>query len=223
MTGKDETISEVDWESLKGWEKLSGPEKVSVKREHTALGGTLERLGKDWIAVGTHLKELRSILARHGIFDRYVKLRPYGLSRATVNRRIRLAEKARRALRPDLLQFALLNGLDRIDVEAVKVIPPPKTSNPKEMTKYLKAVSERTASIVNDPEIMKRECINFIRLRWERLPEDWTGAKKSSWMKSVCGMAMTLIGVSSEQSIAPVAIPIDAFRKSGRPATREVA
>lgn len=211
MTRKGEPGA-VKLESLKGWDTLVSSERAALVREHAALTAGVERLGKAWIEVGQHLKAIRDVLEPHRMFDAYLKLTPFGLSRATAYRRIKIAEKAKRVLQPNLFNFALLNGLDRVNVDTVKVIPPPKSSDPKVMREYLKSVSGKEMTAASDPEVMKKECINVIRSRYDRLPSDWTGRKRSDWIRSVCGMAMALIGVSGEQRIAPEAIPIDWIR-----------
>lgn len=218
-TNKTGPIAEVSLETLKGWEKLTTAERNSAKQGHVKLVADTERLGKDWIAVGEDLIHQSDIFEPHRMFDAYLKLLPFGLSRASAYRRMRVARKARKSLRPDLFQFALLNGLDRIDVEAVKVIPPPKAgSKPAEIKHYLKAVSERKPdSIEDDPEVMKKEVVNFFRLKFEKLPKGMTGKQRFAWATDCCGMEMTVAGASSEQRVEPVAIPIDFFRQRGRP------
>lgn len=200
------TTDSMDFEKLKGWASLPSVEKQAVKKEHMALSTGMERLGKAWIEVGEHLRALRDVLEPHHMFDAYLKLSPFGLSRATAYRRIRVAEKARRYLKPDLFRFALLSGLDKVNVEAVKVIPPPKSGSPKEMREYLKVVSSNPKAAF-DPEVMKKECVNFVRTRYEKLPADWNSRKKADWMRSVCGMEMALMGASGEQKIEVEAIP----------------
>jgi len=206
------TANPMAFEKLKGWDSLAQSEKAAIKKEHTALTDGMERLGKAWIEVGERLKALRDVLEPHGMFDSYLKLSPFGLSRSTAYRRIRVAEKARRYLKPDLFRFALLSGLDKVNVETIKIVPPPKSSDPKVMREYLRTVSGHP-KVAFDAEVMKKECVNFIRTRWEKLPAEWAGRKKSDWMRSLCGMAMNVAGVSGEQKIEVEAIPIDWGRR----------
>lgn len=218
-TSKTGPTQEASLDLLKGWEKLTAAEKNSARQGHAKLVSDTERLGKDWIAVGEDLLHQRDIFEPHRMFDAYLKLLPFGLSRASAYRRIRVAEKAKRALRPDLFQFALLNGLDRVDVEAIKVIPPPKPeSKPAEIKHYLKSVSRRNlVSPEEEPEVAKKEVVNFFRLKFEKLPKGMTPKQRFAWATDCCGMEMTVAGASSEQKVEPVAIPIDFFRQRGRP------
>lgn len=207
------TANPMDFEKLKGWESLSTIEKTTVKKEHNALSTTVERLGKDWIEVGARLKALRDVMEPHRMFDAYLKMAPFGFKRATAYRRIRNAEKARRSLTPDLFRYALMSGLDNVNIDAVKVIPPPKSNNPKEMHAYLKQVSGKE-TVAHNPEVMQKECANFVRSRWEKLPAEWSHKKKSDWMRTHCGICMGFIGVSGEQKVIAEAIPIDWVRGS---------
>lgn len=232
----------LDFSQLKGWAALATSERNAVTREHAALTGSIERLGKSWIEVGTHLKTIRDVLEPHGMFGRYLKLSPFGLSRATAYRRIKVAEKARRYLNPNLFRFALLSGLDNISVESIKAVPPPASQEPAAMRQYLKSVSGKerngrknagthtsaalgysAGSIANrneesipfDPEIMKKECINFARSRYEKLPLAWPSRQRGEWARSLCGMILTMAGMGSERRVPPEAIPIDWMGKVG--------
>ena len=64
-------------------------------------------------------------------------------------------------------------------------------------------------------DVLLKECINFVRSRFQRLPHSQKA--KAAFIESLMGMMLATFGISSKASYGPVAVP-DHFRAvRGRP------
>jgi hypothetical protein len=205
---------------LKGWESLIAQDQQVIRKETAALAESIFEAGKSRLKIGEHLTKLRDILEPKRMFVKY--LNTLHFSRATAYRFIDTYLAAKTILPSPVMQVALMRGTDTINARLVKAFPPPKSTDVAVISTYLDKIAkkERGQSVETDedqlPELYKRECFNFIRTRWARLPETMSRRQKTAWMNDLRGMTMTLQGVSS-LTLEASAIPDDYVRPRGRP------
>ena len=118
---------------------------------------------------------------------------------------------------PDLvLRTAIARGYDVIDMTIIEKLPPPKTQDRTKIVKYLERIEEarrNERSTSQDPELqydaetLMREALNFVSMRFGRLPED--KKIRTRWVGRLIGMMLSELGSTEEQAFAPVNIPDD--------------
>ncbi len=113
----------------------------------------------------------------------------------------------------------MLRGTDSINLKLVEATPPPKTTNVVTINEYLDSLQKRSVSDgeSSNPEMMKKECYNFVRSRFHRV----TNRAKAQWMRSLISILYAEMGVSGVQNSEPSAVPEGYRSTRGRP--RKVA
>lgn len=214
MTTKNlslEKVRSVEVESMRGWDRLRPAEQQVVRKESDALLRTPMDAGRARLAIGEHLARLRDVLEPRKMFERYLKsegLSIFKISRATAYRYINTYEAARTILPAPIMQVALMRPNDSLDLEMVRAHPAPRTTSRERIDEYLDSVSRRPrGEAEEDPETLQKECINFIRTRWNRLPSGMSKRQRNAWMDELRAMTLTLQGVSGPITIEASAIP----------------
>lgn len=216
----------VDVELMRGWDALKPTEQAAVRRETDCLLEAFSGLVQDKIRIGEHLSRLRDVLEPKKLFERYLKadgLRTLRISRATAYRHIANYRESKTINRP-YVQLALMRGDKIADHAMIVAHAPAKTRTIEDVGKHLDTAlraGKHTFSDDEQAEILMRECYNYIRNRFERLPDS---QNRGHWMRELCGMQLTLLGVGTQQQLGPVAVP-DNFKAApvGRPRTRKHA
>lgn len=212
-----EQIAQLKFDRLSGWKSLTTHDQQAIKTETKALADSIFEAGKSRLKIGEHLTKVRDILEPKRMFTSYLKSLQF--SRATAYRFIETYEAAKTILPSPVLQVALMRGTDAINARVVKALPPPKSADLQTINAYLDKISRveqgKDEEDSNDPELLKRECFNFVRTRVARL--DMTGRAKVAWMRSLAGMMVGLLGVSNSLEISPSAAPDGYVRPRGRP------
>lgn len=212
-----------DPETLQGWDKLNDDEKTVVKTETTELSEAVIQMGRSRLGIGQHLLMLREILEPKRMFVAYIK--NFRFSRATAYRYIDQYKGVSEKLPTPIMDIAIAKGYQNISSKAVAEILPPKTENEDKIIEYLDAVEKMKKPVPQEksynPDSLMKECFNFVHLRFQRLPK--SGRTRSAWMRMFTGMLLTELGVSSDQSISPVAIPTEYRTQPGRPKLKKAA
>lgn len=209
-------------EELNGWNSLISQDQQTIRRETQLLIESVYEVGKSRLKIGEHLSKVRDILEPKRMFMKYLKTLRF--SRATAYRFIDTYTAARTILPSPVMQVALMKGTDSINPRLVKAFPPPKSTDVKVISNYIDKISQKArgereqSSDENEmAETMKRECFNFIRTRWQRLPEGMSKREKNAWMNDLRGMTMTLQGIANQLTIEAQAIPDGYVVPRGRP------
>lgn len=222
-----ERIPHIQLDTLKGWETLISQDQQTIQKETRLLAESILDAGKSRLKIGEHLAKIRDILEPKRMFTKFLQASPFR-SRATAYRYIDTYMGARTILPSPVMQVALMRGTDTINARLVKAFPPPKSNDITVINTYLDKIAKKERG-KKEPderllaETMKKECFNFIRTRWERLPETMTKREKTVWMNDLRGMTMTLQGVSNTLTIEASAIPSHYVRPRGRPRLKELA
>lgn len=220
---RNRRIPALTLELLPGWNKLEEFEQTTVRSESRALGEALDTAGNSLLAVGEHLVRLREVLGarhHHGMWEKMVKMRPYGLSRATINRRIRNYELARTILPKPVMQMAMMRGMDTINAKMVASIPPPKVLDHGRIGKYLDRIQQpgKIALVESSPEDELRRTYNAVRLAYQKIGN----RARLGFLRSLIGMLMTLGGLEA-QTFEPMPVPEDFVIPRGRPSLKKAA
>lgn len=209
--------------ALDGWDSLEKEEQDVVTAETSALDKALRDEGNARIAVGEHLYNIREVLEPKRVWNKFL-LSITRFSRATAYRYISVYTAAKNLLPEPVMQAAMLRGMNRIDLDAVRELPPPRSSNVTVINEYLNELSNRPSAPreeTYDPNLLKRECLNFVKLRYDRIPA--VGRSRSAWLTSLIGMMLTQHGITQPTTITPVPIPESFKVARGRPAQKAAA
>lgn len=226
-TTSPERAPHIQLELLKGWEKLIPHDQQIIRKETSALSESIYDVGKARLCIGEHLAKVRDILEPKKMFVKY--LDTLGFSRATAYRFMDNYLMARTILPTPVMQVALMRGSDTINARLVKAFPPPKSNDVGVINDYLDVIEQKergeppAGSDDQIAESYKRECLNFIRVRWSRLPASMNKRAKTAWMNDLRGMTLTLQGISNPLTIEASAIPEGYVRPRGRPRAEKKA
>lgn len=207
--------------SIRGWDKLKTAEQDIVRRETRELQQTIQDAGKLRLAIGEHLSKVRDVLGaknHKGMWERWLKTRPFGISRTVAHRYIQNYEVARTIFPKPIMEVALMRETDLIDRSLVAVNPPPKTRDKEKIIEYLDSLHKprKAIDLAGDPEVMKREVYQYWKIRYDRLPSHHK--TRAAWNRSLWGMMATTMGVGGEFGVTPIAVPDDFKpRPRGRP------
>lgn len=222
-----ERIPHIQLETLSGWDSLISQDQQTIQKETKLLVESIYEAGKSRLKIGEHLTKVRDILEPKRMFMKYLKTLRF--SRSTAYRFMDTFIGAKTILPSPIMQVALMRGTDSINARLVKAFPPPKSNDVKVISTYLDNIAKKERNRRDKPdesklaEIMKKECFNFIRTRWERLPDSMTKRDKTAWMNDLRGMTMTLQGVSNTLTIEATAIPSNYVVPRGRPRLKDKA
>lgn len=234
-----------EFNKIKGWDGLNNEEQKLVVTEGQQLAVALLQFGHSRIAIGEHLTKLRSILEPHNMFERFLK--NFHFSKRTAYRYIAGFENAKAMLPENVVKVALSRGYAIIGdtqtkplgiyTDAVAKLPPPTNPTVDQASTWLdqveqvrkKARSEGTTSIVTsitsavpqNPDVLLKECYRFINVRYKKLPINHKS--RAAWVRSLVGMLLADLGVSGQQSFAPMAIPEEFRAHRGRPREEQAA
>jgi hypothetical protein len=217
----------VQLELLRGWDKLIPHDQQIIQKETQALTVSIYEVGKARLRIGEHLTRVRDILEPKKMFVKY--LDTLGFARATAYRFMDNYLMARTILPTPIMQVALMRGSDTINARLVKAFPPPKSNDVGVINDYLDVIEQKergeppAGSDDQIAESYKRECLNFIRVRWSRLPASMNKRAKTAWMNDLRGMTLTLQGISNPLTIEASAIPEGYVRPRGRPRAEKKA
>lgn len=210
-------------EAFVGWGKLQPKEQQTVRRETENVTEALMQEGQSKIAIGESLATLRAILQPQHMWLALLKGQ-FHMSRATAYRYIDEYQKVAKALPRNVLAVAKQRGF-KIKAKAMAKNPPPVTSDVSQIVHYLEKL-ERPV-VVNPPktedtDMLLRECVNFVRTRFQRLPNNHR--TKATFITSLIGMLLSTFGISSQVAYSPMAVP-DHFKPKpvGRPALERAA
>jgi hypothetical protein len=214
-----ESNPSVNLDTTKGWNKLKESEQKVVRDETKALTEALNLKTESELEVGRHLTELRKILEPKRMFISHLDTN-FGMSRATAYRYMELYTVTKKKLPKPVLEVAMRRGYRPVQLKIIENNPPPKTSDPIVIGKYLDKIERMPREVKpeatpHNPDTLLKECINFASSRFDKLPRN--SKTRIAWVRSLIGMLMTKFGLGTEQPFEPLAIP-DTFRHSrGRP------
>ena len=204
------SVVSTDW-----WSVLTSSEQRTMLLETQALTEEMVKFGMSRLAIGEHLLNIRSVLEPKRKFVSFLKTQ-CRFSKATAYRYIETYMRVRDNV-PDLvLRTAIARGYDVIDMTIIEKLPPPKTQDRTKIVKYLERIEEarrNERSTSQDPELqydaetLMREALNFVSMRFGRLPED--KKIRTRWVGRLIGMMLSELGSTEEQAFAPVNIPDD--------------
>lgn len=220
-------VPKISLETLPGWETLIAEDQRAIRNEDRLLTEDLYELGKRRLSLGKRLLNIQIIMKKKKIWTNYIKAR--GWSQATAYRAIKVYQEANTILPSPIMQVALMRGTDTINARLVKAFPPPKSNDPVVIGKYIDRIAKKEKGEPESEddgrlaEMYKRECFNFIRTRWEKLPATMTKREKTAWMNDLRGMTLTLQGISNALTIDASAIPEGYVRGRGRPRLNVIA
>jgi len=227
--------------TLAWFEKLSQEEKNAVQAEGRALSQAMLQYGRSRLSIGEHLTKLQAILEPHNMFSRFLKT--YHFNKRTAYRYIAGFNNAKAKLPEPILKAAMSRGVNLIGDNEVKPLgiytaaaaklPPPSNPTEEQATTWLDQIEQvrrdtraetnaadaGLALITNqDPQTLLRESYRFVNLRYRRLPNN--AKTRTAWVRSLVGMLLSDLGVASQQSFMPTAIPEDFKAVRGRPAAQ---
>lgn len=205
--------------SIEGWNNLPKEDQGIVRDEATALDVALEAEGKAKLEVGEHLYNIQEVLTKTDkrIFTRFLESLQRNFSRATAYRYIDMYTAAKNLLPGPVMEQAMLRGTNRLNVRRIEATPPPRTNDPIVINEYLSEMERPQSNVPLDvtPDDLKRECVNHVLRSFERLPR--AGRVRPAWIRSVVAMCLFGAGITTTETITPVAIPESFTRPRGRP------
>lgn len=210
-------------EAFVGWSKLQPKEQQTVRREAENVTEALMQEGQSKIAIGESLNTLRAILQPKHMWLALLKGR-FHMSRATAYRYIDEYQKVAKALPKNVLTVAKQRGF-KIKAKAMAKNPPPVTNDVSQIVHYLEKL-ERPVVVnpakTEDTDMLLRECVNFVRTRFQRLPNNHR--TKATFITSLIGMMLSTFGISSQVAYSPMAVP-EHFKPNpvGRPSLAKAA
>lgn len=212
------------YEKFTGWDKLDQTEQTSVVQLSEVLTEKLELKGQTELAIGEYLKKLQAVLLPKRLFVGYLDFK-FHMSRATAYRYMGDYETGVKVASQPVIAAAISRDIPLRAIERmVETTPAPQTNDPVKISEFLTLVEKQPAQprpAQTDPEILKKEVVNFYRLRFERL--ELTGRAKTKWIDDTFGMLLTISGLASDKTVSPVAIP-EAFTVThGRPPQQKAA
>jgi hypothetical protein len=225
--------------SLAWFEKLTPEEKNAVQAEGRALSQALLQYGRSRLAIGEHLSKLQAILEPHSMFSRFLKT--FHFNKRTAYRYIAGYNNAKAKLPEPILKAAMARGVNLIGDNEMKPLgiytaaaaklPPPSNPTDTQATTWLDQIEQvrrdtraeehtldagLTLITNQDPQTLLREVYRFVNLRYRRLPNN--SKTRTSWVRSLVGMLLSDLGMSTQQTFAPAPIPEGFKAERGRPA-----
>jgi hypothetical protein len=201
-------------QTFHGWSKLEPNEQTTINTESSKLAEALHQEARSCLAQGEHLFNLRSVLEPKKMFITFLD-EIFAMSRATAYRRIDLYLAATKKMPANVLEMAIQKGT-KITPKLLESNPPPKTTDPVEISTYLSTFKTTRVPVDKSSETILKECVNFVSTRLALLPSHHK--TRAAFMRTLVGMLLTRFGVSAAQSFSPVAIPSDFITRVGRPA-----
>lgn len=212
-----------DLTTIEGWNDLDKSEQVTVKTEVTNLDKALIAAGTARLRVGEHLYNIREVLEPKRLFTQFLNCCTT-FSKASAYRYIDMYTAARNVLPETVMNRVMLRGMDRINLEAVRQMPPPRTTNVTKIDDYLSKI-ERHREPANVQEAtmddLKKRFYHNFRGLVAQIPVNTR--LRTFWMRDCLGMALTELGFNTTQTISPVAIPDSFVSARGRPRKEEAA
>ncbi len=204
------SVTNTDW-----WGVLTASEQRTVMIETQALTEEMVKYGMSRLAIGERLLNLREILEPKRKFVNFLNTQ-CRFSRATAYRYINTYLSVKDRVPEVVLRTAIARGFDITNAALVEKMPPPKTHDRTKIVKYLEKMEEyrreersTAAEPEYDPDLLMREALNFVSMRFSRLPLN--NRARGEWLEQLIGMILSDFGVRKEQSFAPVPVP-EAFR-----------
>jgi hypothetical protein len=214
--------TEVDTlDTFQGMSKLEPNEQEQVKAEAKLLTEAMKTEVVSKLAIGEHLYALRKILEPKRVFvgflNEWSKAHSLPMSKATAYRYIDLYTTAHSKMPRPVLEMAIQRGA-KLNAQTLAQNPPPQTTDKTKIAAYLDNLKNTRIEVVAGPDVLLKECVNFVATRWEKLPNN--SKARTAFMRALIGMLLAKFGVASELSFSPMAVP-DHFRaKRGRPLGR---
>lgn len=215
-------------ELFAGLEEIPADTKAALEREDRALREDVDRYGKSKLGIGEHLSKIQQLLKEDRAFLRFVRNQSL-FSQRSAYRYIAGYESAK-TLPASVLSEVMATGMNMLGdekrpfgvyTEAIKALPPPKTTDAVKVRDYLEKVKELRSTLRAEkaesekPEELLREAFRAVNSRFQRLPKNHK--TKQRFVERLVGMIMTDLGVSSPQRYEPIAIPAGYKVVRGRP------
>jgi len=211
-------LPEINLTEMRGWENLKSAEQAIVRRETDELLRSIAMVGNGRLAIGKHLQEISNVLTPRRLFEKYLRLeglRMFNISRVTAFRFIKLYQVSQTYMPAPALRVALMRPNQMLDADLIKATPPPKSSDPEIIDKYLESVSKPPRGKVqigmSDERVRKGECIYFLRVQLKKIAPH----RRAAAAKEIAGYLLTLAGHASSITVHPLAIP-DEFQLKKR-------
>lgn len=211
-------LSAASLEAMPGWAELEKNEQSAIRNETQALNEALYTAGNARLAIGEHLSRVRDVLGaknHKGMWEHY--LATLHFSRATAHRYIQNYEVTRTILPKPVLQVAMMRGVDTIPAKMVEAMPPPRTTDPAKIGRYLDKLAKGAGpQLVLKPaanlEMELRKTFNVVRLAYDRVAL----RHRDSFMERLIAMEMSLAEMPGRK-FEPESVPAEFVVKRGRP------
>jgi hypothetical protein len=214
MTAEKAEQAAINPETFQGWGKLEPSEQEAVKKETQSLDDSRRMESVSKLQVGEHLSKLQKVLEPKRLFISFLD-EVFGMSRATAYRYMEMYQTAKGHMPAPVLEIAIERG-SKIDPEILKKSTPPQTTDRTAIQKYLETLRPvRATSEAKTPDLLLKECFNFVASRWAMLPNNMK--TRTAFMRSLFGMLLAKFGVATPQSFVPEAAPQTFHKKRGRP------
>lgn len=209
---KKSTEASINPEKFHDWSKLEPHDQDRVRQETLKLEEARGLESKSKLGQGEHLSKLQSILLPKKMFLSYIK-EVFGMSRATAYRYIELYAVAQSKLPSPVLDMAIQSGT-RINAQILKDNPPPKTEDRSKIQEYLSNLRPMRVEVAKSPDVLLKECVNFVSTRWGQLPSNHKA--RTAFVQSLVGMLLGKFGIANTQSFSPMAVPENFKSQRGR-------
>lgn len=208
-------------ETFQGWGKLEPNEQTRLTVETQALEKASEAVEMSTLEVGEHLDNISRVLSPKRQFNKWLlwwlDTRKNAKSRSWAYQTMAEYQAIKADIPRPVLEMAKQRGA-KITPQVLTQHPPPKTEDKGKILKYLDTLKPLRVEIAKSPDLLLKECINFVGTRWSQLPPNHKA--RTAFMRALMGMLLSKFGVANELSFAPMAIP-DSFRSQrGRPVSR---
>lgn len=221
--------------------KLSDDEQATIKKEDAGLIHVYQQMGRSALAAAAHLYRIYKVLGPLKVFERYIKR--FHLKRTSAYRAIRKFQNVEH-LPQTILAVAMARNMALMGetkeepygvyTDAVKRLPPPKSPDENKAAEYLNMLEAKRKelrprqrerrlkelTIPTGPNDLMQRAYRIVDRLYRHLPEDWSGSKRTEWLRTLCGMILRLSGLEEDQMIPLIAPPPDFIAVRGRPRSR---
>ena len=164
------------------------------------------------LEVGEHLDNISRLLTPKRQFNKWLmwwlSTRRKAKSRSWAYQTLREYQDIKASTPHPVLEMAKQQGT-KLTADVLLHNPPPKTEDRGKIAEYLSTLRPTRVEVVKSPDMLLKECVNFVFIRWNQLPNNHKS--RTAFAQSLIGMLLGRFGIASTQTFSPMAVP-DTFR-----------
>lgn len=216
-TMKKSTETSINPEKFHGWGSLEPNEQDKLTTEMQALERATTTYEMSNLEIGEHLDRIGQILTPKRQFNKWLTwwldTRKKAKSRSWAYQALKEYQDVRNSVPKPVLDMAKQRGT-KLSVEVLAQNPPPKSTDKEAIVRYLDNVKPMRVEVAKSPDVLLKECVNFVSTRWGQLPSNHKA--RTAFVQSLVGMLLGKFGIANTQSFSPMAVPDNFKSQRGR-------